>query len=391
MTKSKSYSLLGVTLVAGMSVFSMFFGSGNLVFPLSIGINSGQHLYMGILGLVITGVIVPFLGLYGIIMYNGDKKKYFATVHPHFPKIITTLILALLGPFGVVPRCIVVAYGGINLVFPNLQIWIFSGIFCFLAFFMIKTKKRIIEIIGKYLTPILLFGVFAITVCGVFYDSEIPNVQSESSSKVFFSSLLTGYNTMDLLAAFFFGVTIKQYLNSVLEDHKIPRSHKLSSLGTCTIAAILLTLVYIGFIIIGNKYSRELTHTAPESYLAHIADITLGGYSKYIAAITIALACFTTAIILIRLFADFIEETVFKNGAHKIFNSKIITLGISFILSMIGFKKITMFLGGILSFLYPALIAVALGNIIEKVFKIKITAILFWTALLGNVILSCCF
>lgn len=375
------YHLAGITIIAGMSVFSMFFGSGNLVFPLSIGMKSGQHLFMGILGLVITGVLVPFLGLYGIIMYNGDRNKYFSTIHPYLPQIITALILGILGPFGVVPRCILVAYGGVTLILPNLQLWIFSGIFCVLVFFMIRTKRQIVEVMGKYLTPFLLFGVAAIILFGIVSDFKVVESDRASLNQVFSDALLTGYNTMDLLAAFFFGITIKQYLNYVLRDHTDAYHRTICGLGTCFIAMLLLTIVYAGFIMIGNKYAEVLNGVAPESYLAHIADITLGGYSKYVAAITIALACFTTAVILTRLFADFVQATLFKNLKNKVWNSKIISLVISFALSLMGFEIITKFLGGILSFLYPALIAIAAGNIIEKIFRIKVSAKLFWLAI----------
>ena len=380
-------TLLGITVVAGMSVFSMFFGSGNLVFPLDVGIGSGGNFFFSVLGLIITGVLVPFLGLYGMILYDGDKEKYFSTVHPYLPTIITALILALLGPFGVVPRCIVVAYGGISLLFSGLELWLFSGFLCVLIFFMIRTKRRIVEVIGKYLTPLLLVGVAAITIFGILGGTDTEDLVHTSSSQIFVDSLLTGYNTMDLLAAFFFGITIKHYLNYVLKDHTNAYHNRLCSLGTCIIAACLLSLVYIGFVIVGSKYAVELKTVTPESYLAHIADLTLGGYAKYIAAGTIALACFTTAIILTRLFADFVDETLPNKMSGKVFNSKIITLVISFVLSLMGFKKITILLGGILSFLYPALIAIALGNILEKKFQITVSAKLFWLAIISQIVL----
>lgn len=385
--KHNLYHLLGVTIIAGMSVFSMFFGSGNLVFPLAVGMSNGDHFLLSTLGLVVTGVIVPFLGLYGMIIYDGDKEKYFSTVHPYLPKIISALILALLGPFGVVPRCIIVAYGGVSLAFPDISLWLFSSIFCLLMFSMIGTKKRIIEVIGKYLTPILLLGVAAIIIFGVFGLSTPVFNSNRDVQSVFLGSILAGYNTMDLLAAFFFGITIKHYLNNVLKNHTDARYNHLCSLGTCVIAALLLAIVYAGFVWIGRKYSADLKTLTPESYLAHIADLTLGGYAKYIAAGTIALACFTTAVILTRLFADFIDEAVPQNMSGKIFNSKVITLVTSFALSLVGFKKITMFLGGILSFLYPALIAIALGNILEKKFNITVSAKLFWFAIASQAVM----
>ena len=49
-------------LVAG-TLFGMFFGAGNLIFPVHLGQMAGSNVWQAILGLLITGVGLPLLGV----------------------------------------------------------------------------------------------------------------------------------------------------------------------------------------------------------------------------------------------------------------------------------------------------------------------------------------
>ncbi len=69
------------TWTAGLAMFSMFFGSGNLVFPLAMGSQIQDQWHYGTLGFMITAVIVPFLGLYAIILYHGHRKDFFESIY----------------------------------------------------------------------------------------------------------------------------------------------------------------------------------------------------------------------------------------------------------------------------------------------------------------------
>ena len=62
----------GLILSSAFAMFCMFFGSGNLIFPLGIGQKvTGAYSY-GILGLSVTGVILPFLGLIVTFLFQGS-------------------------------------------------------------------------------------------------------------------------------------------------------------------------------------------------------------------------------------------------------------------------------------------------------------------------------
>jgi LIVCS family branched-chain amino acid:cation transporter len=105
MTRSK------MIFTTGLAMFAMFFGSGNLVFPLNLGVISGEDYIVSVLGFMLTGVFMPFVGLLSVMLYNGSRSKFFGLLGKKILLLITMAILLLLGPFGVIPRCVVVAYG----------------------------------------------------------------------------------------------------------------------------------------------------------------------------------------------------------------------------------------------------------------------------------------
>src|SRR5262245_8338583 len=99
----------------GFALFSMFFGSGNLVFPLVVGKESGGHYLLATLGIFLTGVVVPFLGVIAMMLYKGDNQKFFGSMGKPATFWFPLIALSLMGPFGVLARCITVAHGSFRL------------------------------------------------------------------------------------------------------------------------------------------------------------------------------------------------------------------------------------------------------------------------------------
>ena len=64
-------------ITTGLAMFSMFFGAGNIVFPLALGQQAGSMAWVAILGFLITAVGVPFMGLVSMILFEGNYKKFF--------------------------------------------------------------------------------------------------------------------------------------------------------------------------------------------------------------------------------------------------------------------------------------------------------------------------
>lgn len=370
-------------ITAGFAMFSMFFGSGNLVFPLTIGTQALDNYPSAMLGLLLTGVLVPFLGLIGVILYSGNRANYFSCIGKTPAFLLTFLMLSIMGPIGVMPRCITVAHGGVNLFLPDLPLWIFSLVFCVITVLLVWNHNKVVPIIGRILTPALLAGITAIIVAGIFFSNNIPEEANIDALSVFFNSLLEGYQTMDLLAAFFFSATTVAYLRAHLRSDDRPNTLLKLSLASSLIGASLIGAIYMAFVMLGAKFASQLETVAPEKMLAAIAGYTMGPLAIPVVATTVALACLTTATILVMLFADFLNNDISRKkiGAHK---SVIITTAICFMVSLVGFSSLKVWLFTILQVVYPALIALTVFNILYKLFGFHYSKYAFWITAIGS-------
>lgn len=356
-------------LTAGFAMFSMFFGSGNLVFPLVIGTEVVDNMGYAMLGLAITGVIVPFLGLLGVILYGGNRSSYFECIGKIPAFFLTFAMLAIMGPIGVLPRCILVAYGGIRLCMPGFPFPLFSALFCVAIMMLVWKHDRVIPIIGRILTPALLVGIATISIAGLLFTEWMAPVSELNPKESFKIGLLQGYQTMDLLAAFFFSATTVGYIHAHMRSDDSPKKLLRLSLSASVIGAGFIGLIYMGFVALGAKHAPLLQQVNPEEMFSSLAGHALGPIAIPIVAITIALACLTTAVILAMLFADFIHEDIsrYKFGQHK---AIILTLVISFLVSLVGFSSLGKWIGTVVEIAYPALIVLTIGNIINKIWNL---------------------
>ncbi|MBM3633586.1 MAG: hypothetical protein FJX03_07815 [Alphaproteobacteria bacterium] len=366
-------------LTAGFAMFSMFFGSGNLVFPLLVGQESLNQYPIAILGFVLTAVLMPFLGLVGIILFDGNYRHYFEKLGKIPAFLIIAIILMLIGPFGVVPRCITVAFGGFNLLVPTLPFELFSFLFCGAIVTCIWTKSKIVDIIGLFLTPFKLGGIVILILFGLWFGHDATQGDL-SSQKAFTNALLNGYQTMDLMAALFFSSAIVYYLRNHLTSQDDHKTLIKMSLTASVIGAFLLTIIYIGFIALGAKYAPYLQNAQPEQLLVAIGGQALGYFAKPVIAVILAVGCLATAVILSTLFVDFLTQDL-TNERLKRPQAIFITMAITFAISLLGFSKLMVVLGTILDVAYPALIALAITNIISKLTPYNHTKWIFWSVL----------
>lgn len=356
-------------MTAGFAMFSMFFGSGNLVFPLVIGTQTVNNMGYAMLGLTITGVIVPFLGLLGVILYSGNRTNYFACIGKVPAFILTFIMLAMMGPVGVLPRCIIVAYGGITLFAPGFPFPLFSALFCLITLLLVWNHDRIIPIIGRILTPALLLGIITISVAGLMFSEPIAGVSQFDPKESFKLGLFEGYQIMDLLAAFFFSATTVGYIKAHMRSDDSPKNLLKLSFVASLIGAGFIGLIYLSFVALGAMHAPLLLQVSPEQMFASVAGHALGPVAVPIVAITICLACLTTAVVLAMLFADFVHEDIskYRFGQHK---SVILTLIISFLVSLVGFSSLRVWLGAVLEIAYPALIVLTIANIVSKIWNV---------------------
>lgn len=353
-------------LSVGLAMFSMFFGAGNIVYPLAVGQYAGDKNLFAIAGLILTAAMMPIAGVIAMILYDGSYKDFFYRLGkiPGFALALT--MISLLGPLGSTPRCIALSYTTLTHSFLDASPAVFSAFSCILIFFFTINKKRILELLGILLTPLLLLSLFLIIVIGLATAPAPHSVLNVTHFEMFLKGLKEGYNTMDLLAAFFFSSTIIHVLKmQKKEGSESDKSYVKVAFEASLIGAFLLSLVYLGFSYISSFHAGEIGPLAQDQLLSAITLKIAGKDGGILVCVAIALACLTTAIALISAFADFVQTEVCNNKvSYKwiVFFSLIAT----FFVSTFEFTGISAFLWPILQICYPGLIALTLLNIAHK-------------------------
>lgn len=361
-------------LPTGLAIFAMFFGAGNIVFPLALGQFALDKNFYGILGLILTAVLVPLTGLLAMILYEGNYTAFFSRIGKLPGFLVTVAILGLIGPLGGIPRCITISFSTLDAFGLEPIRWInlpiFSAFSCLLLFLFTYRPRRILSLLGYVLTPILLLSLALIVFKGLLMMPK-ADPSSFTSWEIFSKGLLEGYNTLDLLAAFFFSSVVLLCLRKNREEvlHANKREMLKTAIMGSIIAALLLSFVYICFSFLAAGYSKELAAVSSDHLLGTLAYKLLGPYAGLVATVAVCFACFTTEIALTAVFAGFLHKTLLKEKVPFI-AALLITLFLSFLVSTLQFSGISAFLVPIAQVCYPALIVLSVFNILHKVYGV---------------------
>ncbi len=350
-------------LILGFSIFAMFFGSGNLVFPMQIGSTCLNHWGVGFLGLLISGIIIPFAGVFAIKRYQGSYDRFFKELGFRANIIIPLILLSLLGAFGIVPRCITVAFGGFHVLEPSIPLWAFSFGFTLICFLTGLKDTRMLSIIGKFMTPVKLGTLALIIIVGILSAPYLPT-STYTNESAFELGLVQGYQTMDLIAGFFFSALIFKYIEQQCGSSTNSETVFWISAKASLIGASVIAIAYGGLVYLGASYASVIDAVQPTEMLPTLTKHLLGSYSTIVIAFAMGFSCLTTATALNNLYAGFL---------HKLFNLKdnsfhyvlAATSIISFALSLLDFKGISAFLTPILDVIYPGLIAFTVVSLIH--------------------------
>lgn len=365
---SAKHSALVVSV--GVAIFSMFFGAGNVVFPLLLGQQAGDQVGMALFGVILTAVGAPLLGLFGCVLFSGDCKAFFYRIGSIPGFILVCLLMALLGPIGVMPRCFTVAYGAVHPYFPSLSLAAFSVMAGLLTLGLIAKRRLVLPILGNVLSPLLIMLLGVIVFIGLADMPSLPASQFTAMA-AFKEGLTAGYFMMDLLAALFFAVSIWMLLQEKwhtktdhLQDPALMRVYIKASL----IGGLLLALVYLGLSICAAAFGDVIAQARPEQALSALAIHLLGPKLALGANCAIALACLTTVMGLTVAIGDVIhvemEGTIVAKKLRYRYDVMIISIiAITVLFSNLGFKGIMSFLNPIVSLVYPAIIVLTICNI----------------------------
>ncbi|MBS0623031.1 MAG: branched-chain amino acid transport system II carrier protein [Verrucomicrobia bacterium] len=391
MEKTVTRSKSGV-IAAGLALFSMFFGAGDLIWPLILGGQSGdQHLFT-MLGLLITGVSLPLLGLLAMMLFEGDTHAFFGRIGRMPGLVLLFLIQAILGPIGSLPRLITLAHASINYYFPTTLLT-FSVLFCLVAVIFTLKRQKLVDILGIFLAPALILSLAAILILGLFNHPE-PQHSSLTQSGAFMTGLLGGYNTLDMIASFIFAPVVISYFRQdqyrCSTDPLVARKHIFSKmLRACLIAGGLLGFMFFGLTYVASYYVPHLPPHIEAERLGLIAMHLLGPVGALFSCVAISLTCLTTAIPIALISADYIQQDLSGNRMPR-WIAIMIPLLIATMIANLGFMGIAQMLAPVLQIVCPGLIILCIFNILHKLYEIQTPRIPVYVAF-GISLIGYCF
>lgn len=378
--KTKSYKNLGVI---GFAIFAMFFGAGNLIFPSFIGKMAGDKFLQAIIGFLITGVGLPLTGIIACAKVDGTFIDICRRVGNNFAIILTTILILCIGPLLAIPRTAATTYElGIHIIFPSVTPIMASIIYFSICLLLVLRSSKIIDVIGKFLTPILIIMLSIIIIKGIMFP--IGTVQSNDSTQMFTKSLLEGYQTMDVMASVIFSSIIISSIKS--KGYKTKKDVINITIKASIIAILGLSFVYSGLMYLGSQTVNLVPNNISRSaLLVEIVHRDLGSIGPIILGITVGFACITTAIGLISTGAEYFS---------KITNNKIsyntcacIIVFISMLLSTGGVENIVKYSSPILTILYPIVIILIFSTLAERFIQDdRIVKFTVYTVLIVNCI-----
>ncbi|MBU1008202.1 branched-chain amino acid transport system II carrier protein [Candidatus Dependentiae bacterium] len=374
------------TVATGLAIFSMFFGAGNVVFPLVIGRYAGDKNIYAVIGFLLSAVLVPFIGLVSMVLFDGDYKKFFCRLGKIPGTFIIFFLMALIGPFAAIPRCIALSFTTVKSFLPGVTLFYFSFISCFVIYLLAMKKSKVVGVLGRVLSPILLVSLAVIIIKG-FWSGLTPEIIFGRRRVFFLEGLVEGYNTMDIFAAFFFSaVVIAGLKQRVKKKNGDASQHQViwKTLKAGTIGISLLGIIYAGFSCVSSFYGERLGGIEPDALISSIAYYTLGSYAGIIACLAVSLACLTTAIALSVVFSEFFRTEVLRSRMGYR-SALLVSMAITFAVSNIGFAGIVKIILPVLVVIYPPLIILAFVNIAYKLWGVQIVKLPVYTTFFGVV------
>jgi len=361
-------------LVAG-TLFGMFFGAGNLIFPVHLGQLAGSNVIPAMIGFIITAVGIPILGVAAIGNTHSDGLQALSSkVGKGYGYVFTCLLYLTIGPFFAIPRCATTSFttGVAPLLGSSIPesaaLLIFSLIFFALVLFFSLRPAKITVWVGKLITPIfLVFLAILVTAALLNPGAAVESIAPAEGYKdgALFSAFIEGYGTMDAIAGLAFGIVVIDIIRAmgVTQDGAIAKDVLRSGILT----GILMAVIYIATILMGAQ-SRGLFETSENGgiALAQIANHYLGSAGSIILALTITFACLKTSIGLVTSCADAFARMFPKALSYKAW-AVIFTVG-SFGFSNFGLQSILDYSLPVLMFLYPLAITLILLALIGKLF-----------------------
>lgn len=370
----KNLTFKEIIFVASM-LFGMFFGAGNLIFPVSMGQLAGRSMWQAAAGFLITGVGLPLLGVTALGISRQDGLLELSSrVGKRYGIFFTCALYLTIGPFFAIPRCATVSFAvGMEQMVPSelntLVLTVFSFAFFAVVLFFSLRPGEILTWIGKILNPLFLCFLAVLVVRALVSPmGTVAEMEPEGAylSGALFTGLLEGYNTMDALAGLAFGIIVVNVIRElgVNEAGAVARN----TVKAGIFSSILMAVIYLLVTLTGAQSRGEIgiSNNGGEA-LAGIAGHYFGKAGALILAATVTVACLKTAVGLITSCGETFEKMFPQGPSYRIWAIGFSVL--SFTIANLGLNAIIAYSLPVLMFLYPLAVTLIILTLFGKLFK----------------------
>ena len=365
---SKDYLYLGSML------FGLFFGAGNLIFPVHMGQEAGANVWPAIIGFLITGIGLPFLGIIAIGI-SGENGLFdlASRVHKGYGYFFTVALYLVIGPFFAMPRLAATSFEiGLTPFVAESQktlfLAIFSILFFALSWWFSRNPSKLLDYVGKFLNPLFL-ALLAILIVMSFVKPMANihdiTVLGKYRDHAFFTGFQNGYNTLDVLASLAFGIIVVNTLKNKGVTKKSTITADTFKSGA--VSVLLMGIIYSFLSLMGTMSMGKFDLSDNGGIaLAQIAHYYLGTGGSIILALIVVVACLKTTIGLTTAFSETFAE-LFPGLSYST-----LIAGVSIIpciIANVGLTSIISYSTPVLMFLYPLAIILVLLGVSGPLFK----------------------
>jgi len=355
------------TFIFGFAIFAAFFGAGNLILPPLLGFNSGPDWWIVALGFIVSATVIPFFALFAHARLQGTMLDFGNKVSPVFSLIFCICVYAIAIALPC-PRTAAVTHEmAIEPYFGSSSL-LTSSIYFVLVFVFVMNRNNVLQILGKYLTPLIGIILLAIIGVGVFSPVDVMNASTFESPLI--GGFLEGYQTYDAIAGLLTGgiviisLNIKGYTSFAEKKSIIAKSGFIAMAG--------LFLIYAGLIVVGANFNTQFEDgVSRTALLSGLSIKTLGNVGATFLSVLVALACFTTAVGIIVGTADFFKG-LFKDSKKVYLTTVIISCVIGVLVGQLDVRYIINVALPVLMFIYPITVVLIFLNVIPQKFASKL-------------------
>ncbi|GER58856.1 branched-chain amino acid transport system carrier protein [Patiriisocius marinus] len=291
------------TFIVAFALFSLFFGAGNLILPPLLGYNAGSSWPLVLLGFAISAVIIPILAIYGHARLQGTLLDFANKVSPVFAVVYGVIVYAISISLPS-PRTASVTYEMSIAPYFEMSSLTLSAIYFSLVLVFALNRTKILSLIGKFLTPLIILILLVIISIGLFAD--VTPMKDTIFSSTFTDGILEGYQTFDAIGGVVVGGVIVVSLALQGKFNYEEKKQMIAKAGL--LAGFGLIIIYGGLIALGASYNTTIITEDRVELLQVLSTTTLGNIGTSFLGVLVALACFTTAVGIVTGTSDFVKK-----------------------------------------------------------------------------------